>query len=490
MKTIPRKHQQEAYEWMAGKDALSLFHYMRSGKSKLIIDDAIRAYKEGRINAVIVCAPNGVHANWAERELPTHAWDDIEWDSWIWRTTDKTSEQRFYEAWKKKALVFYCVPHHSIRRDDLGRILWRILHKRKVYVVFDESHAFAQPGSKQTKRAVAIARHCPVRRIMTGSPLENRPFQAYSQFNLLKPHCLGFKRYKAFEQKYGIFERGMRAQRDESGEVERVIHFPKLVGYQNLDDLRKRIAPYCHVVTREMIEDMPSFVRSTREVVMTERQARIYDEIRDGIVADVEGEKVSIGSMSPRWIKLQQILSGFLVDKSYAPWEIQGPNPRIKALVDEVISGDGRVLVWCAFQRDIDQCTAALQSAGRHVVQYHGRASDREKAKARELMRYGTDPYGPDLVGHPQSGGVGLNLAGASRVIWYSHTFDAVVRMQADERATEVGGGNVSIVDLVGVHPMPGRRTIDHTILVAQESKTDVADYLSRQGLMKVINSL
>ena len=493
MKTEPRKHQAEVYEWLEGRQSAALFHAMRTGKSKIIIDDFNRLFQAREINAALVIAPNGVHSNWVRRELPAHQWDDVRWGSWEWNTPDKQSTVRFFERWKERAFIWYCVPTHAIRRDDLMVLLRRIVSNRKVAVVFDESHDFAQPGSQQTRRARWIAKQCKVRRIVTGSPVENKPLQAYSQFELLEPGCLGFTRYDDFKQTYAIYERGMKVIREDDSEGnthERgVRYYPKLVGYQNLDDLQRRIAPYASVVTRDQIDDIPDLVRSERWVTMAERQAKIYDEIKRGIVAEIDEEKVDIGSQAPKFVKLQQILSGFLIDKSYAPWTLKGRNPRLEALVEEVTLNDGKVIVWCAFQRDIDSCVEALRKAGREVVEYHGRTTMKEKERVRGLMGPDSDPYGPDMVGHPRSGGLGLNLSGATKIIWYSHTFDAILRLQADERATEIRGNNVPVVDFVAWSPN-GRRTIDQYILNAQADKTDLAEYMSRDGLRKVIDSL
>ena len=246
MKTKPYEHQEHYYRWSEGRDIAALYHYMRKGKTKSVIDDLNRARQEGRINAVLVIAPNGVHSNWARHEIPKHQWDGAPWKVWEWNTKDKTSTNRFLEVWKEKAFVWYCIPTHAIWRDDLTLILRRIVGKRKVGVVFDESHTFAKPGTKQTKRARWNSKQCIIRRALTGTPLENQPLQAWSQFELLEPGLLGFRTYEDFKKMYAVYERGQKAERDENGEVIKIRFFPKLIGYQNLDDLRNRIAPYCH----------------------------------------------------------------------------------------------------------------------------------------------------------------------------------------------------------------------------------------------------
>jgi hypothetical protein len=57
------------------------------------------------------------------------------------------------------------------------------------------------------------------------------------------------------------------------------------------------------------------------------------------------------------------------------------------------------------------------------------------------------------------------------------------VRSQADERATEVGGRNVPVVDLVAA-------PVDEYVLDTVMEKVDVAEDVSRSGLKRVLQRL
>ena len=70
MKLAPWRHQADAYQWLEGRDKAALWIFMRGGKSKIIIDDFNRLRAEGKINAALVIAPNGVHSNWGAEGDP------------------------------------------------------------------------------------------------------------------------------------------------------------------------------------------------------------------------------------------------------------------------------------------------------------------------------------------------------------------------------------------------------------------------------------
>jgi SNF2 family DNA or RNA helicase len=131
----------------------------------------------------------------------------------------------------------------------------------------------------------------------------------------------------------------------------------------------------------------------------------------------------------------------------------------------------------------MDRVVRRLLADGHEVVQYHGRTSSTEKARVRELFASDAENDIKVLVGHPKSGGQGLDLSAASDIIWYSHTFDAIIREQADERATIIGGGNVSLVDLVA----PG---IDEYILKNITDKISIADSLAGEGMKNILEQV
>ena len=47
-----------------------------TGKSKMALDHAGRLYHDNKISALLIIAPNGVHKQWVDSALPTHASPD------------------------------------------------------------------------------------------------------------------------------------------------------------------------------------------------------------------------------------------------------------------------------------------------------------------------------------------------------------------------------------------------------------------------------
>lgn len=478
----PWDHQLREFEISADLPARALLWQMRTGKTKLVIDTACHLYKSGKIDAVVVIAPNGVHRNWVVREVPAHCWLSIPhacitWDARTASTTraksraDESACRDWWDNFKhsltEKRLIFYAFSSVSLIRDDVRRALKHLVEKRRCLLVFDEATDFRTPGSKRTKFARALAKRAPYRRILEGTSLTNSPLHAFSQFELLQPGALGCATFGEFKMRYGCWIpngnfRGMR-----------------LVGFQRTDELRERIARWSSCVLRGDCTDLPDVIEFTRAVELTQAQKALYREVTAGASSlSVAGERANITAGVAKITKLQQIVSGFLIDEAGKLREVEGGNPRLDALLDEVELTGGKCIIWCQFQHDLDTVVAALRRAGRNPVEYHGRTSAADKAKNLKAFQESDDVT--DFVSQPQAGARGLELSAASKIIGYSHTFDAILREQANERATKMGGENIEMVNLVA----PG---IDEYILKRVREKVTLADDIAGRGLQAVL---
>lgn len=477
-KTSPFIHQLRELEEHGLVAARALFWQMRTGKSKAIVDTACLAFTLGLIDTVIVFAPNGVHENWVQRELPLHHWDNVERLAYFWRT-DQRDDPEFIEAFDaametKKKLSWFSFSSAVMTRDDVRKLVKKVVKKRRCMVVFDESHDWRSPGSKRTKMARALTLHCPMRRILTGTSADNSPLHLFTQYELLGSEALGFGTFEDFEERYAEYE------------MKKTFHgkqYPKLKEYKHLDELRAKIAPLTSVVLRTDCHDLPALVPDRRTIELTEEQKRVYRELQSQYRLELELHgKVSVGEKTQKMVKLQQVVSGYLKDEYGKVHWLAGGNPRLDAVKHEVLMSAGRVIVWCQFHEDLDAVAAGLRAIGREVLEYHGRTSSKMKEKARRSFDplSGDGDYGPDLVAQAQAGGAGLAL-GADRIIWYSHTFSAITRQQADERATIMGGKNIRVTDFVA----PG---IDPYILDHVKKNVAIADALTRQGLREVLD--
>lgn len=471
------RHQQDEWDRHRDDDARALLWQMRTGKTKATLDLACYRWAKGDIKAVLVIAPNGVHCNWVRRQLPQHMWETVPYVAHAWQASEShkpehaASLERVLSC-RGEALAVLAVNSESIIHDKPAKIIARFLrrHQGKCMLVVDESHDFRSPGSKRTKRARSLKRYCKVRRILTGTAVSNSPLAAYSQFELLDDHALGFENFADFEGHFAYYVQ----ERTKGGRS-----YERLDHYRNLDDLQGRMARWASVVLREDVDDMPDLVMDERTVVLPEAQMKAYRTLLKEMILELEdGGEVEAIDGGARLVKLQQMLGGFVVDVDGQVRELvsDDENPRLQAMLDEVRSSDGKAIVWCKYREDIRRVVRALAAEGIRCVEYHGAVHSQAK-RQQAIDDFNNDPLVRVFVGQPKAGGQGLDLSAADLILWYSHTFDLIERDQANERATQIGGKTVTIKDFV----TPG--TVDEYILANLGEKRSVSESLAGRGL-------
>jgi hypothetical protein len=407
-------------------------------------------------------------------------WDNVPYETQAWCTGTAGALHKAKPAgrewWHKHnsmalsaGLTWYAFNSESMTREDVRRIIAKLVKKRLCMVVWDEATDFRTPGSKRTLMARALARRVPYRRILEGTVVTNNLLHAYSQYELLQHGALGFTRFDEFKERYGRWKsKGFNRQ-------------PLLIGYQNESELRNKMAQYSSVVLRSDCEDLPETIRSIVEINLSDEQKRIYTELQENFCAEIGGEPVPLKQQIAKLLKLQQVVSGFLIDSNRKIHDISGGNPRLEALLEELRLTSGKTIIWCQFQEDIARVTRRLRLEGRRFVEYHGKCNATEKARALDLFQ--NDSTYTDFVGQPQAGGRGLELSAADMVIWYSHIFNAIIHQQATERATKMGGSNINVTYIMA----PG---IDWYIRDKVNKRINVANDVAGRGLQQVLREI
>lgn len=469
------KHQAEEYREHRYDRARALFWQMRTGKSKAIIDNACCLIQEDKLDGVLILAPNGVHLNWVMRELPAHHWTG-DYAAMAWRFSSPTVEQEFVDFIDEAAMKegWLALNLSSMTRAEVKRAVARFERVcPRFMLVADESHHFRRPGAKRTARARSIARRAAYRRILSGSSLDNCVLHAFSQFELLEKEALGFSRYDDFKDHFARFKmlRNRRTKRQ----------YEKLDSYRNLDELKLAMSKYASVVLRTDCEDLPPVIPDQRLVEMSDEQVRLYRAIvKTNLDVLEEYDIYDPLDGGAQLNKLQQITSGFMYRDDGSV--LQLPNPKMEALLEEIRMHDGKVIVWCRFTHDILSVARELAREGITSTQYHGKMSQNVREAGLRAFQDEEEPR--VLIGQPQAGGEGRDMSAASKIVWFSHTPDNIVRTQADERATKVGGEPVQLVDLV----VPG--SVDTYYLELLSGKRSVADDVSRHGLRAVLEKV
>jgi len=461
-KTKPYEHQLEALKRSWNKKEFAYFMEMGTGKSKVLIDNIAILYDRGGIDAAIIIAPKGVYRNWSEKEIPVHMPDHVETQIAVWNPApNKKQKKELIDLFNPNPELKILVINIDAFSTKKGvTFVEKFILCHNVVMAVDESTTIKNPKAQRTKSLLKLSINCKYKRILTGFPVTQSPLDLYSQCAFLSNDLLGYTSFYSFQNRYAkLFNRKM-GQRS----------FRQVVGYQNLEELTEKLTSFSYRVLKKECLDLPDKIYQRREVSLTPEQMRIYKQLKDYAVAQLESkELVSVTTILTQILRLHQVVCGFVKDDNGEEVEIK--NRRLDELLNVLSEVQGKTIIWANYRHDIKRILEALHdTVGVDAVEsYYGDTPDEER------QRIITEFQDPDsdlqfLVSNVQTGGYGITLTQASNVVYYSNNYDLEKRLQSEDRAHRIGQTNkVTYIDLVA------KGTVDEKIVKALRNKLDLA---------------
>lgn len=474
----PYKHQAAGVKALIQKPFYGLFWEMRLGKTKAIVDTACFLRRAGLLDAVIIACPAQVKDVWGHKEIgeiKKHAFEEH-------KLIDLASRNEDYAdiiAQETRDLLFLTINHELLRaedaRGDFPRVyaLDRCMEGKKVWVVLDEGAAFSNHKSLQTKSALQLSRIIrPSRRtLLDGTPIGNNPIEQYSKFKVLDERILGYKNFFHFRAVHQSTAVNKFAARGKA-----------YVGFKNQELIDKKVKAHCEYVAQKDALDMPKKVPSFLTVPLGSKAWRIYCEMRDELVAELDSGKVSAQHAAVKSVRLAQICAGFVGGVENETTGVV----EVREISDEtckaMVEWSGRKLdenpnfktvLWCRFQPEIERLVARLSRMDRtKVCVVYGKKKDYN------------DELHPDspfmgsliLVAQPQALRYGVNLSKADNEAFVSQDYNRVTRAQAEDRIQPKEGvrGTSLVIDVLVTGPN-GQKTVTWDIKKVLEDKAEVA---------------
>lgn len=503
-KTEPYTHQKKAFDASCDAKVFGLFCEQRTGKTKIVIDTAAYLFENRSIDALLIVAmPGRVHRNWVALEIPAHLPDRVPRACTVWdsrRASSASFQGELDLLLETPSLAVLAVNGEAIITVAFRKFITRFLRRRRALVVADEfSLIMKTPGTQRTKMMHAIGRqpNAAVRRILDGTPSGEGPLDLYAPLMFLDWRILGFTSFVAFRNHFAKWETG-KVFDPRTGTTR---DYPKLVGYQNLDELQAKLAPHSFRVLRKDCWDVPEKVYQIHPFQLSPEQRRVYDSLESEYEADLPtGQRVSATHVLTRYLRLQQVASnywpsetvgtvhaacggngctecddlGVIIGKTLLR-PIAATNPRIAAAREIFEMNAGRSgIVWARFHEDVDQVLELARLMAIPACRYDGRCSPEEKDESQDHFQLGRSQL---LVGNPRSGGRGLKLSRASFILNYSNEFSLLTRLQSEDRAEEKGKlEGTGIIDLVA------ENTLDDLVIIpALRAKKKITDYVMNE---------
>ncbi len=380
---------------------------------------------------VLVICPTSVRFNW-ERELARFRPE--------LRVATYHGSKRKLDA---KAEV--TVTTYPILRNDaaaLAETPWDA-------VFFDESQAIKNPDSQVAQAAYGLRAKWRV--TLSGTPVENRLDELWSQLHVTNPGLLGGRAdfRDRWSDRIGAGDNTAAAQ------------------------LRARIRPFVlRRLKREVAPELPPRTDAVMYVELDEQERVLYQAIHAATQREVMTVLAAGGGVMAALealLRLRQaschgaLVPGSGVDRAVASSKLG----RLLEAVSEAVSEGHKALVFSQWTSLLDLIEPHLRSAGIDFARLDGSTVDRGAVVERFQDAAGP----PILLASLKAGGTGLNLTAADHVFLCDPWWNPAAEDQAADRAHRIGQDKP-----VMVYRLVARETVEERILLLQDKKRALAE--------------
>lgn len=316
-------------------------------------------------------------------------------------------------------------------------------------VVLDEAQAIKNPDSQVARAAYQIP--AAWRIAMTGTPVENRLDDLWSQFHFLNRGFLGGR--TDFQQR---FVKPIAIGDASSAAV-----------------LRERIRPFVlRRLKREVATELPPRTDITLYCELRPEERAAYDTIRAATQNDLAkrlGSGENVLALLEALLRLRQASChpALLPGQTEAPPEDSSKLALLFETLDECVAEGHKALVFSQWTGLLDLVEPVLNKGNIPFTRLDGSTRDRGAV----VDAFQSDDGPPVMLISLRAGGTGLNLTAADHVFLLDPWWNPAVEDQAADRAHRIGQDKP-----VFVHRLVARDTVEERILALQERKRALAD--------------
>lgn len=338
-------------------------------------------------------------------------------------------------------------------------------------VIADEIHRSKEAKSKQTRALWAATGDADIRFALTGTPIANDVLDLWSILHWLSPNEWPSKTrwvdrmintmLNAFG---GMMVLGVKPHMEQE--------FYAAINPRMRRMLKAKVLPW-----------LPEMMFERRDVEMSTKQKKAYDQMRDMMIAELEGgEALTAPSALTQTIRLLQFASSYAeMATNEATGEIKAvladPSCKVEALMDDIKNGDfgNDSVAVCAVSRQlIYLLSAALTKEDIRHGLITGSQSEDERQQAVDDFQAGKIKW---ILFTAQAGGVGITLTAARRLIMLQRPWSLVDHKQALDRVHRIGS---EIHDSIIVTDYVTEGTIEERVIQVLETKADNFEQIVR----------
>jgi SNF2 family DNA or RNA helicase len=312
--------------------------------------------------------------------------------------------------------------------------------------ILDEAQAIKNPDSQVARAAYRL--NAALRLALTGTPVENRLDELWSQLHFTNPGLLGGR--KDFAERY---EKPI--QQGESRVAER---------------LRQRIKPFLlRRLKTEVARDLPPRTDMVLHCELSAEERKTYDAVRAATRETVLRELGQGGNVLQALEALLRLRQA-ACHRALVPGQSAETSAKVELLIetlDACVAEGHKALVFSQWTGLLDLVEPALRKAGIPFVRLDGSTRDRGAV----VERFQSESGPPVFLISLKAGGTGLNLTAADHVFLLDPWWNPAVEEQAADRAHRIGQDKP-----VMVYRLVSTDTVEERILKLQDRKRAIAE--------------
>ena len=336
------------------------------------------------------------------------------------------------------------VTSYAILRQDadaLSRIRWSC-------VVLDEAQMIKNPDSQVARAAMGL--EAEARIALTGTPVENRLEELWSQMHFLNRGLLGGR--GDFRERY--------ARPIAEGEPDVAAR------------LRQRIRPFLlRRLKSDVARELPPISEVVLDCDLSGEERAVYDAVRAASVREIvvrlrAGESVMAALEVLLRLRQAACHSRLVPGQESAPLS-SSKLDTLFARLDEAVADGHKALVFSQWTSLLDLVEPGLREREIAFTRLDG--STRDRGAVVESFQSSGGP--PVMLLSLRAGGTGLNLTAADHVFLLDPWWNPAVEAQAADRAHRIGQERPVVV-----HRLIARGTVEEGILALHARKRALAD--------------
>ena len=331
-------------------------------------------------------------------------------------------------------------------------------------------HRSKEPKSKQTRALWSATGNADIRFALTGTPIANNVLDMWAILHWLSPQEFPSKTrwidrmintmLNAFG---GMMVLGVKPHMEEE--------FHAAINPRMRRMLKSRVLPW-----------LPEMMFERRDVEMSTKQKKAYDQMRDNMIAELEGtgEAVVAPSVLTQTLRLHQFASSYaeiLADEVTGEPRVRlsEPSCKVDALMDDIKNGDfgeDSVAVCAVSRQLLELLSANLTKEGIAHGMITGAQNEDERQMAIDDFQAGRIKW---ILFTDKAGGVGVTLTAARRLVMLQRPWSLVDHKQALDRVHRIGS---EIHDSVVIMDYVTESTIEERVIQVLETKADNFDQI------------